>query len=227
MFSGVGYVRNPKLRVYDAGREEFGEDRLIEGTFHIVALHGNVSLHEQRTIIHSHVIGTLYEGDDDRTRLLSGELTAGEVIAFEFTLDSIDDIRLYRADDESTGMMPWLHMDLGSGPPPAPPEDRDVPVVSSGPASQPPRPAKARRAPKPSPSQAPTASASDVVAGDQLQHPTLGECEVLQVDDELRANIRLSSGREVELHLGLLNLEAAGSMADGGTLYQVRIRRRR
>ena len=219
-FSAVGYVRNPVIRTYSVARKGFEPDVEHHGLLHVVALHGNVSLRERQTVIRCHVVGTLRETDEE-PRLVGGELAAGEVVSFEFSLTTIDDIRLYRADDDRTGLEPWLQMDLGTGPPAPEGEAPEVPVIVTGPGSEPPHGAgRAKEQPLPD-------EPLDVRPGDSLHHPTLGTCEVLAGTEE-RVTIRLESGRTVELHLGLLTLEATGAPGPGGSrTFRVNIRRRR
>ncbi|MGM0577575.1 MAG: PPC domain-containing DNA-binding protein [Myxococcota bacterium] len=222
-FSGVGYIRDPRLQSYDHAQKGYEPPVAHQGTFHVVALHGNVSLRDRRTVIHAHVVGTLRRGDDP-PRLLGGELVGGEVISLEFSLTTIDDIRLYRDEDDRTGLDPWLHMDLGSGPPPAEDESAELPVLPSAPGADN-RP-EARTSGSGSTSAAEAPKPDDVRPGDWLEHPTLGTCRVITADEDDPVTIELQSGRRVELHLGLLDLESRGDK-DGGRLYKVRIRRRR
>lgn len=220
-FSGVGYIRDPRIQTYNLKRLAFDPPSSETGTFHAVALHGNVSLRERQTVIRCHVIGTLHGESPEDPRLLTGELVGGQVVSLEFSLTTIDDIRLYRADDDRTGLDPWLHMDVGSGPPPADEESRDIPVLASAPGSAP--PTGAGGAPRDG-----TGSADvEVRKGDRLDHPTLGSCQVVTDDHDDHVTIELESGRRVQLHLGLLTLEPAGKHADGGRIYKVSIRRRR
>lgn len=233
LFSGIGYMKDPEIRSYDIDTRGFKPPVLHRGTFHCVSLHGNASLQDKRTVLRTHVIGTLTTGSNQPPQLLSGELAGAEVVAFEFTLSSIDDIRLYRAPDDRTGLDPWLHMSLGSGPVGADIEPDTIPVVGTGPAAEPPKPKVVaepkRSAPSPAQEDDDDSDASpqlEVKAGDLLEHPTLGRCEVLDNDGDERVTIRLGSGRRVELHTGLLDLQDAGEV-DGKRLIKVSIRRRR
>jgi hypothetical protein len=141
----------------------------------------------------------------------------------EFSLDTVDDIKLYRADDDRTGLTPWLHMDISDGPPPPSQLPSELPLLQSAPGAS--NKAGATQATKPEV----TAASADVEVktGDWLDHPTLGTCEVLSADEDNHVAIRLESGRRVELHLSLLSLSPKGTRGDGGTVYQVSIKRRR
>jgi predicted DNA-binding protein with PD1-like motif len=220
-FHGTGYVANPALRTYSFRDQRLEPPIVHEGHFHLVALHGNVSLHERATVIKAHAIGTLHAPKTE-PRVLSGELVAGSVVLFEFTLSSVDDLRLYRAHDDRTGLEPWLHMDLGTGPPPSEREVEEIPVIQSSPGSARPSP----------PATLPTEELGsdtpiEVAPGDWLQHPTLGQCEVVENDQDHRVTIRLESGRVVELHVGLLQLQPAGKARNGGRIFKVAIKRKK
>lgn len=210
-FSGIGYVTNPVIRSYNLSRRGFDRPITHDGLLHVVSCHGNASLKEEQTVLRTHVIGTLHR-DHEEPKLVSGELVEGEVVSFEFTLASVDDIRLFRGEDDRTGLDPWLHMSLGETPPTiasiTPPALEDEgPEVDSPPEDDEP--------------------SVEVREGDWIEHPTLGRCEVVSSDNDERASIRLESGRVVELHLGLLELRPPRTDEDGITIIPVHIRRRR
>lgn len=208
-FSGIGYLKNPALKTYNIQRKGYDPTVHHDGTFHVVALHGNVSLQERRTVIEGHVVGTLRVADGDPV-LLSGELVAGEIVKLEISLTTNDDIRLYRAEDDRTGLEPWLHMDLGEGPPPATDDGERLQLLPSAPGAS-----------------HTEADDADVEVGDWLDHPTLGTARVAATDDEDHVTIELGSGRKVQLHLNLLELSPKGEHDAGGRIFGVSIRRRR
>lgn len=211
-FSGVGYISDPVFRVYRHSRKDF--DRLTySGTLHVVALHGNVSLKDTDTAIRAHAMGELHR-EGGPPPLVSGELIGGRVVAFEFTLVTVDDIRMYRAEDDRSGLDPWLHMEVGTGQPGG--------GLLVEPAPAPPPPAPAAATPPPEPEGEPV----EVSVGDLIEHPTLGRCEVVEADDDERVTLRLESGRSVELHLDLLDLAKVGDDGDR-QIIEVRIKRRR
>ena len=213
-FSGTGYLKNGRIRNYNHAKAGFDPTRTLEqGTFHVVSLHGNVSLRDRKTVLKLHVVGTLHVDEGQPDVLVSGELVDGEVLSFEFSLSTIDDIRLYRDDDARTGLDPWLHMDLGGGPPPPARESDEIPLLPSAPG------AKSDAGPQ--------KYEAFIEVGDWIDHPTLGQCQVVTTDDDERAKIQLASGRRVELHLGLLDLSHGGDHPDGGKLFNAAIRRRR
>ncbi|MBM4371384.1 MAG: hypothetical protein FJ098_06995, partial [Deltaproteobacteria bacterium] len=66
----------------------------------------------------------------------------------------------------------------------------------------------------------------DLERGDWLDHPRLGQCQVLARDNDERVPVKLPSGRVAELHLGLFKLFRVGRK-QGGTVYKVEVRRKK
>ncbi len=63
-----------------------------------------------------------------------------------------------------------------------------------------------------------------VKAGDILDHPKLGECRVIRVEDDEYAHIRLSRGQIRKLALELIELRHDGER-DGKNVFKVRVRK--
>ncbi|MFT7579845.1 MAG: putative DNA-binding protein with PD1-like motif [Myxococcota bacterium] len=225
-FSAVGYLSNVSVQTFDVELKRHRDSRTHKGTFHAVSIQGNISLEERQTSIQCHIVGTVDDASGN-PKLVSGELVTGEVVAVEFVLQTHDDIQLFRAADERTGMMPWLHVEFGGGKPVA----RESSVVPTA-ESAAPRTRPVAVAPAVTPRARVKTSAEphelDIRPGDSLNHPTLGRCEVLggDVETEERLTIKLESGRVVELHLGLLELTPVPT-EDGTRIFKVSIRRRR
>jgi predicted DNA-binding protein with PD1-like motif len=221
-FSGIGYLKEPKLRSYNMSKVGFDPDNTYEGAFHVVSLHGNISLRDRQTVIRLHVVGTLHHAENPPI-LLSGELVGGEVVSLEFSLSAIDDLRFYRAEDDRTGLDPWLHMDLGDSNTLGVPKVEEIPVIEGAPGSGPVNTQDEEDAEDSSDE----GEVVEVESGDWLDHPTLGACRVLATDSDEHVTIELASGRRVDLHLGLLGLRPAGRHDEGGQVYKVHVKRRR
>ena len=217
----TGYLKDPKLRWFDAVQRTYREPQALVGTFQLSHLSANISLLDRQTSIVCHVSGALLPPEGPVVPL-SGELVAGQIVAVEFVLETVDDIRLYRARDERTGLAGWLHLELAhSGNPVVrerPPEAQLV-VTPLGRETSEPTPVKEARAR--------ADVVSDVREGDYLNHPTLGRCVVISADLDDRLTIRLESGRSVELHTGLIDIAAPRTAANGERTFPVSIRRRR
>jgi len=63
-----------------------------------------------------------------------------------------------------------------------------------------------------------------LTAGDILDHPKLGECRVIKVEDDDYAHIRLSRGQIRKLALEVVDLHFEGTR-DGKNLFKVRVRK--
>jgi len=211
----TGYLKDVRLRTFDAAARAYLEPQLHTGTFHVVALNGNISLVDRETSIRCHVAGSVLALGSSTPIAVTGELVSGQIVALEFSLETVDDIRLYRASDERTGLDGWLHLEFAESGNPivreAPPEGRQA----LAPQLRIDRPVRAG-----------DDSVPDVREGDFLNHPTLGRCVVVNAEHDDRLTIRLESGRSVELHTGLVDIAPARLAPDGTRTLAVSIRRR-
>jgi len=209
----TGYLKDPKLRWFDADLRNYRETQPYSGTLQVASLSCNISLVDRQTSIMCHVSGSLVTHGAAPIPI-SGELVSGQIVAIEFALETIDDIRLYRARDERTGLDGWLHLEFAQSGNPIvrerPPEAQLVVIPQSQPTA---RPA--------------TEVVHEVREGDFLNHPTLGRCVVISADLDDRLTIRLESGRSVELHTGLIDIAPPHTAANGERTFAVSIRRRR
>ena len=221
-FSATGYLKDAKLRAFDAATRSYGEAQSYPGTLHGVSMSGNISIVDRQTAIRCHVAGSVLAPGATSPAPVSGELVSGQIVAFEFSLETVDDIRLYRARDERTGLDGWLHLEFAqSGNPIVRQADtKTLEVIAPEPA-----PVSEKRSTKrASPVESPV---NEVREGDYLNHPTLGRCVVVTASEDDRLTIRLESGRNVELHTGLVDIAPPRTAADGTRTFAVSIRRRR
>lgn len=227
-FRATGYLEDVRLQTFDAAQKSYREPELHRGTFHGVTINGNISLVERQTAIRCHVTGSVVPASGGTPYQVSGELVSGKVVGLEFMLDTIDDLRLYRARDERSGLDGWLHIEFVQG---------GNPIVRTTPPAEPVAPARAEPA-RAEPAAAPATRRApvqvvaeeirqDIRIGDFLNHPTLGRCVVVSTENEERVTIRLESGRNVELHTGLVDIAPARTGPDGERVFAVAIRRRR
>src|SRR5689334_4657695 len=87
----TGYLRDPKLRWFDADKRKYRDTQAFSGTFQVASLAGNISLVERQTSITCHVNGSLLPADGPAVPL-AGELVAGHIVAIEFALETVDDL---------------------------------------------------------------------------------------------------------------------------------------
>ncbi|MFO0748657.1 MAG: DUF296 domain-containing protein [Myxococcota bacterium] len=210
-FQGSGYLKDVKLRTYDAVTRTYRDPVVHPGTFHAVSLSGSISLIERQTSIRCHLTGAVLAPGASAAVAASGEVVSAEVINLEFSLDSIDDIRLYRAKDDRSGLESWLHVEFAQGGAPIRPPER-APAIDI---IAPPRPPRAAE------------GSFDIRDGDFLNHPTLGRCIVAGPEVDERITIKLESGRLVELHTGLIDITPAKPGPGGERVFTVSIKRRR
>lgn len=213
----TGYLKDPKLRWFDAELRNYRESQTYSGTFQVATLSCNISLMDRDTSIACHVSGSLVTHGAAPVPL-SGELVTGQIVAIEFALETVDDIRLYRARDERTGLDGWLHLEFAQSGNPIVRERPPEAQLVVTPQSQSTTTAKAAR---------PVEVVHEVREGDFLNHPTLGRCVVIAADLDDRLTIRLESGRSVELHTGLIDIAPPHTAANGERTFAVSIRRRR
>lgn len=215
-FTATGYLKDARLRTFDPDTRAYREPTGHPGNLHAVAITGNISLADRQTSIRCHVTGAVYAPGSTTPTPISGELVSATIVALEFTLETVDDIRLYRAKDDRTGYDGWLHLEFAQSGNPivrqAPPEAQLVITPQT-----------------PAPRATPAAGdvGHEVREGDFLNHPTLGRCVVINAEHDDRLTIRLESGRSVELHTGLVDIAPPRTAPDGTRSFAVSIRRRR
>lgn len=199
---GSGYMQDPILRaVLDDG--EFGEPEAHPGRYLVANFDAIISEKGGETDICVRVL--LYRQDGV---IVGGLLEEGISASIELLCQTCDDITLRRYLDESAGLARWL--DVAVNVAEAVPE-----VVKSGRVAMEAMPSRLLE-----PNEMPT-----LKVGDWLEHPRLGQCEVVQVVDDDRVSIKMNSGKVAQLHLGLLTLTRA-TRRRGRTVYDVQIRRR-
>jgi len=208
---GTGYLRDVTVKTFDAVTRAWRDPVSHAGTLHVASLQGSISLIERQTSIRVHVLGTSLASG----AVISGELVSGSVASIEFELDAIDDVRLFRARDDRSGLDAWLHVEFAQAGAPVRPPERIV-----TPAAAPPEEARAPKAAK-------AADTGEIRQGDFLNHPTLGRCVVAGPEVDERLTIRLESGRLVELHTGLIDISPARPGPGGERVFNVAIKRRR
>ena len=210
-FQGTGYLKDVKLRTFDAATKTWRDPVSYPGTFHAASLNGSISLIERQTSIRCHALGSALTPQGQV--VASGEIVSGEIVSLEFSLESVDDIRLFRARDERSGLDGWLHVEFAQAGTPVRAPERPIVMeptaVDDAPASK------------------ATDLTSDIREGDFLNHPTLGRCVVAGPEVDERLTIRLESGRLVELHTGLIDISPARPGPGGQRVFNVAIKRRR
>ena len=199
---GSGFMQDPIVRPVqqDGG---FGEPEACPGRFLVAGFNAIISEKGGETDI---VVRVLLHNEDGT--VVGGLLEEGISASVELMCVTCDDITLRRYQDDEVGFARWL--DVAVNVAEAVPE-----VVKSGRVAMEAMPSRLLE-----PNEMPT-----LKVGDWLEHPRLGQCEVVQVVDDDRVSIKMNSGKVAQLHLGLLTLTRA-TRRRGRTVYDVQIRRR-
>jgi len=209
----VGYLRDPTLRRYSRSQGGYLAPEVHEGVYLLAGCEGFISLGEGEEVdllLHT-VVAASGVG---RNKLVAGQLVGGEVIEFEFLLEVFDNLLLRRMRDTASGLDLWLQaMPVGAAP--------EVPLPA-----EPPTPAEIEAMTRRGEPQEIELDDIDLERGDWLDHPRLGQCQVLARDNDERVPVKLPSGRVAELHLGLFKLFRVGRK-QGGTVYKVEVRRKK
>ncbi|MCO4761159.1 MAG: hypothetical protein KC502_06620 [Myxococcales bacterium] len=201
-FRGSGYMRDPLVRplLEDGG---FGEPEAHPGHFLVVSLEAPISRRGDEPDVTVRVL--LHRTDGHQ---VAGLLEEGISASVELACQTYDDITLRRYHDSQIENARWLDVSVNV-------TESTTEVVKSGRVAMEAMPSRLLE-----PNEMP-----QLKVGDYLQHPRLGQCEVVKVIDDDRVSIRMSTGKVAQLHLGLLSL-SRGERRKGRMVYHVHIRRR-
>jgi predicted DNA-binding protein with PD1-like motif len=208
-FTGSGYVRNPTVQVFRPEHRRYVKAPVThEGDFLATTVTGSVSFHQDARELNVSMTAT----NVDDGGVIAGELLNAEVITFEFSIQTFDDVRLFRDVDPNTGLRQWVMMELIE-------EVAEETVDESS-------VAKSTKKVSPEPPVALGDTNIDIKIGDFLEHPKLGTCEVVDLIGDSRLAIKLPNDRVVELHRGIVRLELVEAKAKN-SIYRVSIKRKR
>lgn len=102
----IGAVQRARIGYYDQQKREYGFVD-FEEELEITALIGNVSIKDEKPMVHAHV--TLA---DEQGKAYGGHLAPGTIIfACEFMLQAFDEPTLDRVFDKQTGLPLWKMSD--------------------------------------------------------------------------------------------------------------------
>lgn len=187
--------------------------RGFDASFEILTLYGTVSERDGKPAVQARA--TLSRERDNGIEVLGGQLLSGRVFAVEFVLEAFDDLLLRRAHDPHTGLHLW-----GDAIAPSRMEWKDV-VAASAASAAPAvsavsgargEPAKALT---PDGAMPPPAEEVHVMAGDYIDHPKFGRCQVERVGGDYEfVSARLRNQRLVQLSLDVITLVFAAMEGD-------------
>ncbi|MDY0041268.1 MAG: DNA-binding protein [Desulforhabdus sp.] len=102
----IGAVQRARIGYYDQKKREYGFME-FEEELEITALLGNVSIKDEKPMVHAHVTLANTQG-----RAYGGHLAPGTVIfACEYILQAFDEPTLVRGFDQQTGLALWTMAD--------------------------------------------------------------------------------------------------------------------
>ncbi|MFH1529966.1 MAG: DUF296 domain-containing protein [Pseudomonadota bacterium] len=210
----VGYVQDPELRRYSRSQSAYLTPEVFKGVYQITGCEGFISLGEtdaDETDLMLHTVAAA--SGVGRNKVVVGQLVGGEVIQFEFLIEVFDSISLRRMHDSVTGLGLWLQA-MPTGVSAA--DDLILAPIAV-------EPEAGARHLEPEEIEL---EEIELERGDWLDHPRLGQCQVLARDNDERVPVKLPSGRVAELHLGLFKMFRIGRK-QGGTVYRVEVRRKK
>lgn len=213
---GCGWVRGGGI-LAQVELRTFGErsrTRLLRGPVQVVALEGSIGLLAGRPSVGLRAV--LVHETDRGVETLAGEIANAEVLALEAVVIALDDLRLSRELDETTGTWMLAAEPVAAPPPPARPAPEPAQPAAPAPAAEAPAgwgaaiaasEAQEREAPVPTPRMMQAADALlKPRPGDYVEHFAFGRCEVLRADGD-RIKIKVpKDGRIREISLAALRV---------------------
>ncbi|MDB4968572.1 MAG: hypothetical protein JWN44_4261 [Myxococcales bacterium] len=199
--------------------------RRLEGPYDVVSFHATVGDQADAPALQLSV--TLGRARDESRELVGGHLTAARVVSLEFVIEAFDDVTLVRTADAASGQLGWVEVDKPKEKPaptfdaPARTSWSDVMAASErrGDVGR----VEGNRVVPPAPEPAdegPSHPEVHVQAGDYIDHPKFGRCQVERVDsDQEFVSARLRNQRLIRLSLDVLTLIPAGQ-EDGHNLFR-------
>ncbi len=179
----------------------------LDGAFFFPSITGSVSLAGEHVDIRLHVSCQAPEP----IGAVSGLLEGGEVLFCEFMITTCGDVSLVR--DAGTRFRPWVQIQA-AGP--------------AGPAmieSAPPRPVPAAMHAAADDDEISELNILEMKAGDYVDHPKFGVCRISADPVEDKISIRLNTGKQVDLSLGIMRVLEPKSIG-GKRVFRLEIRRR-
>ena len=100
-FTVIGALKYAKLGFYDQKRHEYVET-VLSAPQEIASCIGNISVKEEKTFVHAHVVLADSEGNTKAGHLIEGKVFAAEVHLSEWIGEKV-----IRKNDKVTGLFLW------------------------------------------------------------------------------------------------------------------------
>ncbi len=245
----VGQFDQMKLVHFASQRGEYVPVVDGLGQFELVQLHGSVSRLGGEVAVR--LDGTVNVGGPAGPQLVGGQLRSARAVQGEFVIDVFADLQMQRRLDGDTGQLVLdeierrggaEQMQLVESAPDSGAEGddgADGTSMSWDEAIQKAEKTEKRRKTRRSSGSKPTARKTkedhdpyagfdfdepELAAGDLIDHPKLGKCRVLDVEDDQYVKIKLPRGRIRKLALSVLEIDYQGS-EDDRRVFKARVRR--
>lgn len=208
-------LRDALVRPVNADGKGFGDPITVDGIGFCPTASGNVSL--VGDAIDIRIYGVLWPVNPSGGVPVMGIILGGSVINCEFYLTAIDDMTLVR-DGSDDGFSPWVQIQAET----ESARSLQVPVSMGGPVS---RPAPLPIHQAPDEDEMSELNAIEMVPGDYVDHPRFGVCRVLNPPSDDKISIRLPTGKNVDLSLGVMRV-LAPKQVSGRRIFQIEMKRR-
>lgn len=245
----IGDLSSVEIARFDADNKKYVTEFEGEGSFQIVSLNGNVSMLGDEPALRLETLVSV-EGPVG-TQVLSGQLRSGVARSCEFVLEIFEDLAMERRLDSETGLLSLktIRRTQEKAKPapaaepatePAAEQQADEPIEGKG-MSWKDAVAEAEEPAEEGPSAGKKAgdseqrTAADIYGdlsfddelmepGDILEHPKLGRCRIMKVEDGEYAHVRLPRGKIRKLSLEIVDVELEGE-EDGRKIFKAIINR--
>lgn len=213
-----------------------------EGQFDVLNLVGNVATMGDEVIVRLQAV--LSAQGPLGAQVMTGELRSGRAVELEFVLEAFQDLRVERRMNTESGIPRIAAIQRTQAPEPAP--DAKTSQTESSESSEEPEPMKGKGMSwddAKSATQQPESTADEkqpdaddgndiygdmdmespmLEAGDILDHPKLGRCRVMRVEDDQYAHIRMRRGKIRKLSLDVVGFEFEGE-ENGRNVFKAKV----
>lgn len=179
----------------------------LEGAHFLPTLTGSVSLRDEQVDIRLHVSCP----SPDSTGQIHGLLEGGEVLFCEFMITACGDVSLIR--DGAARFRPWVQLQA-AGP-------SGIAQIEAAP----PRPVPPAMHAAGSDDEMSELNILEMKGGDYVDHPKFGVCRISADPVEDKISIRLATGKQVDLSLGIMRV-LEPKMLGGRRVFRLEIKRR-
>jgi len=207
----VALVRNVEIQNVFPEDDNFSKSDVVSAPVFFPTLTGNISIFDELQDIRLYGTGT--NADGSYTGIISG----GEVIFCEFWIETGDDIVLVR-ETEGDDFQQWVQLQTIA-------DVRPKPVMSVPPGGSMVRPTVQSTRMVMDEDETSELNIMDMAVGDYVDHPRFGLCRVINVLVDEKVTIRLPTGKNVDLHLGMMRVQNP-KQADGYKVFQLEIKKR-